>query len=870
MKRWQKTLLVVLGVVVVALVALSFVLDSIITSKAREQTDKLSQEWGRPVTLGGVATKFLTGLGVRISDVAIGAGPGESAPLVTIHRIEVKMALLDALFSGGKKVEVRSAEIEGLSVNLIKLPGGETNLERLQKKLAENAEPKKEEEAKKPPADLSFLRIDHVGLTEGAVAFIDESGAKGSPEKQLGVKHLDVTINDLRAGQPLEIVLKAAVLNDKQNLELRVKAAPLPNTLTPTPTTIALHVDPPIDLAPLGPFAGSQVGLDKGTFDADFDAELGAAVPGGAGPTKLKGAVKLAGLHFAGAEGGKALDVVLDTDVQGDAAKGDVQIDKLRLDIGPAGITGHGRASGLVGGTPKIEGLEIIGHDLDPARIAAYYPPLKKQLNGMLTGPIGLDVHASGTQAQQALELKLDFAKVSLNVPEVLTKAAGAAMSLTAHARGAAATGGALHFDVALELSGIDLRPGQSVDKAPGQRLDVRLDGAKSGEKIQIIDLKAHILDDELEGQGSFETKGKAKQFELALQSSHLDLDKMLIPSKAKPKEKKPVDPAVFAGLSGHATVKIDKLRMQKQEMTDIVADVSMAEDAVKVNKADLKAFGGTVSAAGTELKLAHPREPFHVVTKINNVEAQNLLAMATEHKILSGKFNGSIDLKGGGQELAELSKTLAGALDGHILDGSFFGKDLMASVSGPLAKALPFGLAGKTGEGGQTSLGKDLPFGVTLENGVAHLKQPLKVARPEGEFSLGGGMKVDGTLDLAGVISLSPQTVSSITGGKAKPQQAVPFNVKITGPAWSPTVSDFDLKPAVSQLAKEAGSALLGKALGVDNVDQAVDQKKKEAEDAAKKKQEELQKQAQDQADAARKKVEDEAKNKLKGLFGR
>src|SRR5262249_62425332 len=105
------------------------------------------------------------------------------------------------------------------------------------------------------------------------------------------------------------------------------------------------------------------------------------------------------GLKFAGAEGGKALDVVLDADVKGDAAKGDVQISKLRLDLGPAGITGQGRASGLNTGTPRIEGLEIQGHDLDPARLAAYYPPLSEQLRGPVAGPSGLAIHPRGREA---------------------------------------------------------------------------------------------------------------------------------------------------------------------------------------------------------------------------------------------------------------------------------------------------------------------------------------------------------------------------------------------------------------------------------------------------------------------------------------
>ena len=341
MKRWQKIVAIVAAVAVVALIVLSFVLDSILTSKAHEQAQKMSQEWGRPVQIGSVSTTLLTGLGARVSKVQIGPAQGEDAPLVDLQEVKVKLALLRAIFSGGKDVDIRSIEIDGLTVNVEKLPDGTTNLSRLQDKLAAESE-KKPAEPKKE-SDLSFLRVDHAALHEGKVAFIDKTrpGAK-----ELAVQHLDITVNDLRAGKPLEVLLKAAVLADKQNLELRMKAAPLPVTLRPAPTSVVLHVDPPIDVGPLGPFLGKEVGLQSGTLDADFDAELGAAVPGGSGPTSVKGVVKLAGLSFKGSEGGKKLDVVLDSDLKGDATAGDVQIDKLRLDIGPAGISGKGAPRG--------------------------------------------------------------------------------------------------------------------------------------------------------------------------------------------------------------------------------------------------------------------------------------------------------------------------------------------------------------------------------------------------------------------------------------------------------------------------------------------------------------------------------------------
>ncbi|HEY5678048.1 MAG TPA: AsmA family protein, partial [Myxococcales bacterium] len=173
MKRWQKAVGIVVVVLVAALIVLSFVIDGIITSKAKEQAQKLSQEWGRPVEIDSVATRLLTGLGVRVSGVRIGAAQGEDVPLVSVNRVEVKLALLRAIFSAGKNVEVHSAEVQGLTVNVERLPDGTTNLERFQDKLAQNEEKKPEEQKKQ--TDLSFLKVDHAALKDGRMAFLDKA-----------------------------------------------------------------------------------------------------------------------------------------------------------------------------------------------------------------------------------------------------------------------------------------------------------------------------------------------------------------------------------------------------------------------------------------------------------------------------------------------------------------------------------------------------------------------------------------------------------------------------------------------------------------------------------------------------------------------
>src|SRR5436853_4710121 len=310
MKRSRIVLLSILGVIVVAVVVGVLVLDSVLTSKAHEEADKLSQQLGRKVEIGSVATKIVTGLGVRVSDLSVGPGPGEDLPLAQVPRIEVKAALLQALRTRGKEVTVRSAEIEGLKVNVIRFKDGTTNVERLQKAMADK-EPKKEEPKDEKPSDLSWLRVDHAALKDARIAFVDKSGA-GSHE--LAVQHLDVTVDDLRAGKALDVVVTAAVLAEKKTLEVRVHAPPLPPTLVPTPEKVTLKIEP-IDLTPLGPFVPKDVGLQSGKLDANFEMALGGIVAGGSGPTRIAGALHGRGLKFAGAEGGRALDVSLDADV---------------------------------------------------------------------------------------------------------------------------------------------------------------------------------------------------------------------------------------------------------------------------------------------------------------------------------------------------------------------------------------------------------------------------------------------------------------------------------------------------------------------------------------------------------------------------
>jgi AsmA protein len=505
-------------------------------------------------------------------------------------------------------------------------------------------------------------------------------------------------------------------------------------------------------------------------------------------------------------------------------------------------------------------------------------------LKGQISGPIGILVHASGTQASPALELSVDLTPVKLAVPDTLSKATGAPMTLLAHAKGAG--GGKLAFDAKLDLAGVDLRPGESLNKAPGQRLDVTVQGTRSAstssdnpdQRIDLASLVVRVLEDELSAKGFVETKGagakKTTQFDLTAQSAHLDLDKLLIPTTSK-KEKPPPDPKTFAGMNGHVKVNIDRVRVKKQDLSKIVADAEMHDDQVTVKTAQVGAFGGQIDASGTTLKLAHPKEPWHVVTKARGIDLAQATTLNTPKQVIAGKFNGDVKLDGSSQDLTELTKNLTGLLEGHVEDGKFLGKDIIASVTGPLLNALPSALRGKVTKGGATDLGKDLPFGITIQNGLAKLKQPITITRPEAQMTFSGGIHLDGILDLPGTVALTPDTVALLTGGKVRPSTNIPVGIKLTGPAWNPTVADLDLKGAVAAILKSAGTSVLGgvlgQKLGVQGTPEQIAQAKQgELQQKAQTEQAKAEQRAKEAADAQRKKVQEDAQKKLKGLFGR
>ncbi|WP_257459371.1 AsmA family protein [Archangium lipolyticum] len=889
-KRWPYVLGgIVLFLVLVVAVAL-WRLDAFLLQTARTEAAKYSQQLGRPVTIGDISTKLVPYLGVKVEDVGVGAAEGEQVPLAELKRVDVSVALWPALTSRGKDIQVKNAEVNGLTVNVVRLPDGTTNVSRLQEKLAQQQPQEEEPPAEEKPTDLSGVRVDRAALTDAIIRFIDQSG--GAQARELAISDLDIEVKDLRAGQPLEVALHAAVLAQQQNLHVTVKTAPLPASLIPVPERVVLKAEP-IDLSPLGPFLGPDVGLQAGKVQADWTADLGAAVPGGNGPTNLKGGLRAEGLRFAGAEGGKALDVVLDTDVTGDMKTGDLTLQKLLMELGPARLTGKGQVKGLLTETPAMQDFELVGQNLDPAVLAEYYPPLRKQLANQVAGPIGLVVRGGGTQQSQALTAEVDLTPVRLRIPEQLSKEAGTPMRLTARLTGAAASGGALRFDAKADLAGVDMRPGLLLDKRPGQTFTVDTAGTyqpESGKrpmKVDLSRLNVALLDSTLAGTASVALAGQgAKQtttFALALKSPRLNADELLMTDEeiasvtggAPVEEEGPEDPKRFNGMRGDMLFEIGALRMNEMDLSNMVAELKMVDDLITVERFTTGIYGGTVSAGGSSVRLGPEpaQRPFELKAEVRGMDVAQAMSKRVPKKVLDGKFDGQLNLTGVGYEMESLKQRLGGAIQGNLLGGAFSGIDIPAAVSGPLVKALPF--AGKVlTDEGVTQLAEQLPFGVTIKNGVAQLSKPITWTRPDVAMSFDGGIGLDGTLDLAGTVNLGPPLVQRMTLGKAVPTEPLPVAVKLTGKAWSPQVTGLDVKPAVTAIAKMAAATAATELLGEKGktvgkvITGGADAAKEAARAEAEKRQREAEERARQEAEAARKRAEEEAKKRLKGIF--
>ncbi|HSG47065.1 MAG TPA: AsmA family protein [Longimicrobiales bacterium] len=204
--------------------------------------------------------------------------------------------------------------------------------------------------------------------------------------------------------------------------------------------------------------------------------------------------------------------------------------------------------------------------------------------------------------------------------------------------------------------------------------------------------------------------------------------------------------------LAGEIQVALDTVLDRKGRMEDVEATLVFGPDFLQVTRSSFRRYGGRIQAEGALEVGGDPEEPFSLKLVVEGVDAGAFLGETTP---LGRAITGSLDL----------NLDLAGALDGLLLPsrttlqgaGSF-------SLTGGGVDAGPLGqrLAEFLGLEQLANLRvRDWSTGFVLRDGLILLDEATMEGAP-GSPSVGGGVGLDGALDLVTAFDLPREDVEA------------------------------------------------------------------------------------------------------------
>lgn len=434
--NWKR----IVGYSVAALAALVLVTLAVaavrVEAWASSQADTFEAQWSaqleRPVRIGELDVSPFSGV-VQIAGFEVGAGEDEpeAAPeALTLDHVSVDLGMLRTLSSFGTHPYVESIALRGLQVNVVRLPDGTLNWQRISERL-DRGQSQQRQEA--PNERVQNTVVDVARLDDGEVAFIDlaREGGELRKQREARISAIDLLIEDAGYEQGMSMALQAAVLAQEQNLQLRASTSGVPEqggaAAAPEIRELNLHMAP-TELAPLAPFLaalgdGAGSTLEQGVLSADF------VVNGGQAKTTAEGSIALANARFGR---GERFDAQLALDLVADADAGRVDVNRAVLKAGEMSLVANGRVSGL-GEVPQVQDVSVRSEGLSFDRIRALYPAFDRITDpAELGGAFAITATGAGGAEAQQVELELNMTPASVVVPERFRKPAGTPLVLHA------------------------------------------------------------------------------------------------------------------------------------------------------------------------------------------------------------------------------------------------------------------------------------------------------------------------------------------------------------------------------------------------------------------------------------------------------
>lgn len=270
-----------------------------------------------------------------------------------------------------------------------------------------------------------------------------------------------------------------------------------------------------------------------------------------------------------------------------------------------------------------------------------------------------------------------------------------------------------------------------------------------------------------------------------------LDLDRYLATdwSKRLQDDAMPFDFTVLKEMNLHGKFRSNELKFARLEMNNLYGELKVEQSSLQLDQLRAHLYGG--SASGSLAISVTDKNLISFRQKLNGVQIDTLLGdfMPGDAKLV-GKGNLSIDLKGSGENMGTLRKTLAGNASLALGRGTIAGINLADTL---LENKNRLGVAGnkriENAKFTETTAFSELKLNFDIADGKAHsgdflMKSPLFSSKGEGDFMLDSGQ-----MNYRLNTTVTPNLKRS-SHGEIADLRGITIPLQIDGPYATPTIT--------------------------------------------------------------------------------
>jgi len=422
MKKILKLLMWSVGLVAVLLLATVITLASLDPNEYKDWiAEQVRERTGRTLTLDGdIAVTLYPWLGLEGNQISLGNAPGfGDGPFVRVDHVKLRIRLMPLLQN---EYEVDTVNIKGAVINLAKDEQGISNWDDLA------GEPEEKSDASGLP--LAAVALGGVAIENAEVTWRDkQTGAR------VDISQLNVSIAELTYGEPVELSLGFHALSNKPAVDTEVElqgvitydtdsrqygisplkaSALIKGENVPdgeTTATLSSNIQVNLD-AHTASITGINIAALNTTVTGGFEASrIESPAPSVKTSLSIRGGdlallFKVAEIEPLASQLSnlKRRDFQVDTTVDADLERGDIDISELSANLLGALITGEVKVRNVQSDTPGYQGkLNAKGPDL----------PMLMQVMGQLQGGRDAALSVYGKKLAKnpgkAFSLKADF-----------------------------------------------------------------------------------------------------------------------------------------------------------------------------------------------------------------------------------------------------------------------------------------------------------------------------------------------------------------------------------------------------------------------------------------------------------------------------